>query len=277
MCNSCKFQNKYILRKSPSISDGRQHQTQQQSRQVVLSGGKIVTAVMPLSDFTWSLQAQKPFIHEVYPNKKRKAPGFGDADREVPSQSENGELMESSTFKRRCVDASGDDVMAEVNHNISASENLNFPSVQTSQPQGCWPLHPQSNGTFFNPLVMTSGMQDDESLCGNPNLPTNQQQHLISQQSIQDMQQPPLNEDCMIMNLNEETYSTTSINVTEEQMAYSTMDSDGVPDHEQYKLEMCDSNCFEVERNPVSSKVKCYCRPSWEGVMEMRPYVSDYY
>ncbi|XP_069134163.1 uncharacterized protein [Argopecten irradians] len=221
---------------------------------------------MPMSDFTWNLQAQHPFIHQVYP-KKRKAPGFGDADKEVPSNHE--ELMENSTFKRRCTEASGDhDVMTEVNHNISASENLNFPSVQTTQSQSCWPLPPQPNSLFINPLVMTSAMQDEES--------DNTNQPFISPPE-RDMQPPLIGGDCMIMNLNEETYSTTTIDVTEEQMAYSAMESDGVPDQEQYKLEMCDTNCFDIEKGPVSSKVKCYCRPSWEGVMEMRPYVSDYY
>ncbi|OWF46747.1 uncharacterized protein LOC110455235 [Mizuhopecten yessoensis] len=234
---------------------------------------------MPLSDFTWNLQTQQPVIHEVYP-KKRKAPGFGDADRVVPSQNNNGEEMENNVWKRRCMEASGDDVMAEVNHNMSTSENLNIPSVQPSQPQGCWPLNPQSNSMFINPLVMTSAMQeDDECVPVVANMSSSQQVNFPTQQSIQDEQshQQPFNDDCMIMNLNEETYSRTSGNIIEEQMAYSSMDSDGVPDPEQYKLEMCNSNCFDGERNQPSSKVKCYCRPSWEGLMEMRPYVSDYY
>ncbi|XP_060065066.1 uncharacterized protein LOC132545395 isoform X2 [Ylistrum balloti] len=198
---------------------------------------------MPLSDFSWNLQTQ-PFIHEVYP-KKRKAPGCGDADGEVVVQGNSGELMEDNACKRRCVEATGDYVMAEVNHNMSASENLNFLSVQTSQPQGCWPSNPQSDGSFINPLVMTTAMQDDSSLSDIPNQSTNQQEHL-TQHPVQDMycHQSSNSEDCMIMNLNEETYSRTNINISDHQMAYNTMDSDGVPDPEQYKLEMCDTNCL---------------------------------
>lgn len=31
------------------------------------------------------------------------------------------------------------------------------------------------------------------------------------------------------------------------------------------------------DRSPNSGKVRCPCRPSWEGMIDARPYVSDYY
>jgi len=35
--------------------------------------------------------------------------------------------------------------------------------------------------------------------------------------------------------------------------------------------------CRVGESISAMDRVKCYCRPSWEGVLEMKPYVSDYY
>ena len=31
------------------------------------------------------------------------------------------------------------------------------------------------------------------------------------------------------------------------------------------------------DSTPTIDRVKCYCRPSWEGTFDMKPYVSDYY
>lgn len=35
--------------------------------------------------------------------------------------------------------------------------------------------------------------------------------------------------------------------------------------------------CRLGEMSPTTSRVRCYCKPSWEGMLSMRPYISDIY
>lgn len=80
--------------------------------------------------------------------------------------------------------------------------------------------------------------------------------------------------------------SETCAQEMESDMDMAAMDSDFTPDPEQYTALPAATAAVEVHPNTPpsvgytsseSSRVRCFCKPSWEGIMSMRPYVSDIY
>ncbi|XP_014665726.1 PREDICTED: uncharacterized protein LOC106807787 [Priapulus caudatus] len=64
-----------------------------------------------------------------------------------------------------------------------------------------------------------------------------------------------------------------------EQEACDGMDSDCTHNPTQYKSPKPTSMCQEYcgDTSPTSGKVRCYCKPSWEGLMYLRPFDTDIY
>ncbi|CAH1785710.1 unnamed protein product [Owenia fusiformis] len=95
-----------------------------------------------------------------------------------------------------------------------------------------------------------------------------------------------------IMDINEETYSSPPDSTSTD--AHMAMDDDCVPDPGQYSTPSSNDPqtptprgsgqgyhsqyCSSGDVSPTNSRVKCYCRPSWEGISGLKPcFVSDYY
>ncbi|XP_076116288.1 uncharacterized protein LOC143083804 isoform X1 [Mytilus galloprovincialis] len=256
--------------------------------------------MMPLSDFIWSVQTHTNGI-------KRKISG------DACSQ----ESLEQQSKKCRVISPAGDFNVCEMddeNHNEMSSQNFNSqrqnhrsesesqtilrlqgqqqltcPSLLASQPDGQGFLSQQPTGQEF--LSQQPTGQGFLSQPSGQGFLTQQPSHqgLLLQQSSSSILPHQSNPDylsqtgpClslhdqqnnMIMNINEELYSCTSL-LSEEEMACTFMESDFVPNQQQYNAR---DNSVVGDSTPTIDRVKCYCRPSWEGTFDMKPYVSDYY
>ncbi|VDI06789.1 Hypothetical predicted protein [Mytilus galloprovincialis] len=171
---------------------------------------------------------------------------------------------------------------------LQGQQQLTCPSLLASQPDGQGFLSQQPTGQGF--ISQPSGQGFLTQPSGQDFL-TQQPSHqgVLLQQSSSSLLPHQSNPDylsqtgpCpslhdqqnnMIMNINEEIYSCTSL-LSDEEMACTSMESDFVPDQQQYNAR--DSSVVG-DSTPTIDRVKCYCRPSWEGTFDMKPYVSDYY
>ncbi|XP_062616320.1 uncharacterized protein LOC134278023 isoform X2 [Saccostrea cucullata] len=237
---------------------------------------------MPASDFSWSPQRQ-PLCHGI----KRKHSAFSQSA-ECEMDNEAGEQFPS--MKRKCIthttDISHDmNNMFEINHNDEQSydlnnftdnNNSNTPNLNTlhcdqQMRQNLLPMGAPSQGYGANQLA-TVFVQQSKLTC---TVISHNQSH-TQPQHAQIVQPFDMGE--MIMDLNDETYSTTQIDLCRsEELSYTAMDSDYVPNPEQYQLNR-GTNSFGVpiDHCTGSHAVKSYCRPHWDN-QDLRPYISDYY
>ncbi|KAJ8298745.1 hypothetical protein KUTeg_022805 [Tegillarca granosa] len=143
-----------------------------------------------------------------------------------------------SAGKRRCVPQEEQCInqtcdTQEINHNsmMSQNYNLNTPSVQTQQnlislnPDGHLSIDHSQQGELLHQHM-------------------NHQQHQISVTPMGDNMQSesgshkqiyPQHQDTMVMDLHDETYSVADIDICDVNQACIMMDSDFVPNPEQYK------------------------------------------
>lgn len=210
---------------------------------------------MPGSDFLWSIQT----------------PGLSSGCLKRKIEGDVGSLdLQEQMIKRRCtlMNPGGDSEMCEVddeNHNEMTSQNFNNTSFST-QPSSL--MQNSMNVVQGNQQLTCSGFP---SLSHHTSHLSEQQQTGSSSHAQSDQQEN------LIMNLNDEVYSESSMPL-EEEMACSFMDSDFVPNQQQYNARVMDSHSsVVVEPTAAVDRVKCYCRPTWEGLLEMTTYVSDYY
>ncbi|KAK2168738.1 hypothetical protein NP493_1218g00047 [Ridgeia piscesae] len=91
-----------------------------------------------------------------------------------------------------------------------------------------------------------------------------------------------------VMDLNGETYNEQATMIAETEAACLSMDTDYTPDPSQYDTRPATTDnppvctktwgyCGSGKPSPTSGRVRCYCKPSWEGMLDMRPYISDIY
>ncbi|XP_061181103.1 uncharacterized protein LOC133191499 isoform X3 [Saccostrea echinata] len=225
---------------------------------------------MPASDFSWSPQRQ-PLCHGI----KRKHSAFSQSA-ECEMDKEDGEQLAS--VKRKCITHTTDisldmNNMFEINHNDEQSydlnnftdnNNSNTPNLNTvhcdqEMRQSFIPMGAPPQGYGANQLA-TVFVQQSKLTC---TVISHNQSHTQPQGE-------------MIMDLNDETYSTTQIDICRsEELSYTAMDSDYVPNPEQYQLNR-GNNSFGAPIEHNSHTVKSYCRPHWDN-QDLRPYISDYY
>ncbi|XP_046547310.1 transcription factor SPT20 homolog isoform X1 [Haliotis rubra] len=225
---------------------------------------------MPASHFGWSNRAQ---VFQVFGNK-RKHEWTEAGDRELQMEASSKRQCPEPT---ECGDAMNE--MLEINHNsilptdapeqdtaLTECATLSQEQIHQLQQAQLQQIQEQQQQQY----MQQQQQQHFQSL-------QMQQQHQAQQMQetfnpeIQQQQQPqpldPQSNNTMVMDLCDETYSTPQLD-RETQSMYSNMDSDFVPNLQQYG---------GGEWNPASGRIRCYCKQSWEGLMEMRPYVSDYY
>ncbi|XP_071122284.1 uncharacterized protein [Mytilus edulis] len=205
---------------------------------------------MPLSDFIWSVQTHTNGL-------KRKISGDACSQQSLEQQSK----------KSRVISPAGDFNVCEMddeNHNEMSSQNFNSqlhndrsesesqtvprlqgqqqltcPSLLASQPDGQGFLSQQPCGQGFLSQPSDQGFLTQQPLhqglllqqSSSSILPYQSNPDYLSQTgpclSLHDQQNN------MIMNINEEIYSCTSL-LSDEEMACTSMESDFVPDQQQY-------------------------------------------
>lgn len=188
------------------------------------------------------------------------------------------------SIKRRCITLSTDishdmNNMFEINHNDEQAYDLNnFNDNNNSNTPNRNSLHVHNQETS-QPLPPVQPAM--------PRYIPSQLTNVFVQQTqltctvISHNQQPSPQGD-MIMDLNDETYSNSQIDIcSPHEPSHSAMDSDYVPDPEQYQLNKA-TNSFgcrdgsSPDNYSMNSTVKSYCRPYWDN-QDLRPYISDYY
>ncbi|KAK3591858.1 hypothetical protein CHS0354_005059 [Potamilus streckersoni] len=116
--------------------------------------------------------------------------------------------------------------------------------------------------------------QEQQALIGNNNGDTNNNTngHLMSHF------QHAVEQNDMVMDHEIHTFIPVQVgDVRQNDEACSSMESEGATDPSQYSTAYCDNFCVGGDYSPTSGRVRCLCRPSWEGLLDVRPYVSDYY
>ncbi|XP_067655594.1 mediator of RNA polymerase II transcription subunit 25-like isoform X3 [Haliotis asinina] len=201
---------------------------------------------MPASDFGWSNRAQ---VFQVFGNKRKHE----------WTEAGDGEMQMEASSKRQCPEPTecGDAMneMLEINHNsILPTDAPQQDAVLTecatlSQEQ----IHQlqQAQLQQIQEQQQQQNMQQQQEHLQSQQM---QEQHLQAQQmqpminpEIQQQEQPqplsPQSNNTMVMDLCDETYSTPQLD-RETQSMYSNMDSDFVPNLQQYGLAFCGDKCL---------------------------------
>ncbi|XP_048727392.1 uncharacterized protein LOC125645678 isoform X3 [Ostrea edulis] len=225
---------------------------------------------MPASDLSWSPQRQ-PLCHGI----KRKLSAFErSAENEMDEETEEGAV----SGKRKCISHTTDishdmNNMFEINHNDEQSYDLNnFTDNNNSNTVNL-------NTVEYHNQQMGHDMSSMEA--SSQGFGSNQMTNVFVQQSkltcivISHNQNKPSSQGDMIMDLNDETYSNTQIDICSGQESPCVaMDSDYVPNPEQYQLSRGSNSCGDA--GYYTNTVRSYCRPHWDN-QDLCPYVSDYY
>nr|XP_022293447.1 putative uncharacterized protein DDB_G0267716 isoform X1 [Crassostrea virginica] len=233
---------------------------------------------MPASDFSWSPHRQ-PLCHGI----KRKLSVFSQSsENEMEEEQVGGDAV---SVKRRCITLSSDishdmNNMFEINHNDEQAYDLNnFNDNNNSN---------TPNRNSFHVADQQTNSRQPSLVQALPGPSSNHLTNVFVQQSKltctvishNHHHQQPSSQGDMIMDLNDETYSNTRIDLCSvEESSHSAMESDYVPNPEQYQLSR-GSNSFRETGSPdnysMTNSVKSYCRPYWD-TQDLRPYISDYY
>ncbi|KAL3842405.1 hypothetical protein ACJMK2_020440 [Sinanodonta woodiana] len=233
---------------------------------------------MPATNLGWLLD-QNPPVFQVY-GSKRKSPCLG------PPALETDEVHFAA--KRKCarsepilqnemnqyMDFTSDNQISV--HNSLPECNLMCQKQQPFDLTQCpvaTPIFDAAINTMSSVSVPEQGQRDlIENNSSDTNNNTNS--HLMSQV------QHAVEQNDMVMNLDHETYTFSPAHVGDVRQndeACSSMESEGATDPNQYSTAYCDKFCIGGDYSPRSGQVRCLCRPSWEGLLDVRPYVSDYY
>ncbi|KAL5006733.1 hypothetical protein ScPMuIL_015539 [Solemya velum] len=206
---------------------------------------------MPVSDLSWNLTTRPP-LFQVY-GTKRKLASTGSTD-----------SQHSISPKKRCMlplepKLESNEGM-EINHNTMGITNNNTPDTPSLNQ---W--HQEAAVLANNPQI-SNQTQASLELCDRLHNNNNSECH------------PSLHTSDMNM-AHSETYSSgiKFVEPSHQDRNCSSMEEDTVPEQPRSKIVFCDQYCVGGDQSPTSGRVRCFCKPSWEGLMEMQPYVSDYY
>ncbi|KAL4224586.1 hypothetical protein ACF0H5_015286 [Mactra antiquata] len=238
---------------------------------------------MPATNYTWSIN-DKP-IFEVYGTKRKVIEG--------DSQGETND-EEKVEKKRRCLDTSqhcdeemidsmdvipDNDTLHSISH-INSSQQPSMPMISMNQlPHNPNMMTMNDRVPPLPDIVMESGAN---SFCNN-----NNNNNIIYPGSMS-TEHINYSQNDMIMDLNDEVYSTTQwpLNVqtdAEYEAAcnmVAAMESEGAPDPYQYTntfFSMEKSQGVETSSTLSEGQGHCTRKPSLDQYQDLRPYVSDYY
>ncbi|KAK6191681.1 hypothetical protein SNE40_003305 [Patella caerulea] len=205
--------------------------------------------LIPGSEYGSGWQFQQPAVYPVYNNKRKHS----NEDHEETMCLESG----TAPSKRLCqqqfresqqhFEESQQMEQSEINHN-TIHQDLNHQSQFLPVSDQHQEIHGCIKDVAAAPCFQNS-------------------QQIESQNIAQ-----PQND--MIMDLCDETYSNSTL---ENEACLDIMDNDCVPNNQQYTRQVADCNNCIGERSPSASRVRCYCKPTWDNFMDLRPYISDYY
>ncbi|XP_064600673.1 uncharacterized protein LOC135466854 [Liolophura sinensis] len=219
---------------------------------------------MPASDLVWDPSSGPVF--QVYGTKRKSS------FQETEPQMSDVSMELNSMCKRRCMQRTEPEGL-EVNHNDPDLHSLQHCQSMSTPHNQAMDQDMETQSHSHHHLISV------QSYYGGPQI-----QHMQSQPSQATNDQYPAHmtaENNMVMDLCDETYMMLpekTRSEREQEAAQSLMDSDCTPNQQQYhhnSLTFCDPNC--VGARTTGPKVRCYCKPSWDGGMDLRPYVSDYY
>ncbi|XP_064634947.1 uncharacterized protein LOC135492406 [Lineus longissimus] len=210
---------------------------------------------MPASEFSWTTSQQLPPF-QVYASKRK-------CDQDCFMEQDDGQ----STQKRPCLIPQSQGTQSVPEHHMTPFQHeqnqmqaVRFDQVDSRKqsqphvvPSQSWPDVHLPMSEICEPAEMNNNCLDV---------------------------MPNANTTNLIMNINDETYSTQPHHQEpNEQQVCASMEDDFVPDQRQYDRdgEFCKEYCGYGNVSPNSGKVRCYCKPSWEAMLEVRPYISDYY
>ncbi|ESO97469.1 hypothetical protein LOTGIDRAFT_231624 [Lottia gigantea] len=197
--------------------------------------------LMPSPEFGWSLSS-------VYSNKRKLQ------EQDDSSDMESCDLSAASS-KRHCHSQMNPEShhmnQVEINHNSDFPNlNNNNNNISAEDIHGC--------------------MKDIVTV--------HQSQYLLTNTP----ESQPSSQNDMIMDLCDETYSNTTL---ETEAEIESMDNDYVPDSSQYRqplhqhnaqhLQQTNTNNYGDESSP--NRIRSYCKPTLDYMMDLRPYISDYY
>ncbi|XP_060590410.1 uncharacterized protein LOC132745477 isoform X2 [Ruditapes philippinarum] len=215
---------------------------------------------MPATNYNWPFNEEQP-IFNVYGTKRKNC----DDSRQ--------DVVEEMETKRRCTESRPGMEEDGMTDSMDISGQPESQMHHSHQPQ-----------VTMNNRVPPLPDQTGDHIGDNNNtiLHTGQGEELnnnMTSQSDLDIQNN------MLMDLNEGVYSTATLPINPQTDAeyeaacsmMAAMEGEGAPNPQQYSLSYCDSHCVGGSWSPNSGKVRCSCRPSWEGLTDVRPYISDYY
>ncbi|XP_053385091.1 uncharacterized protein LOC123535563 isoform X4 [Mercenaria mercenaria] len=201
---------------------------------------------MPATNYNWPFNEQQP-IFQVYGTKRKNC-----------AEESSQDVVEEVETKRRCTEARQS---MEEEEGMTDSMDITGNTDSEVTMNNRVPPLPDATGDHMNnnTIVQT---EDGQELNNN----------IMSQNN-------------MLMDLNEGVYSTATLPLNPQTDAeyeaacnmVAAMEGEGAPDPQQYSMSYCDPQCVGGHRSPNSGRVRCLCRPSWEGLMDVRPYISDYY
>lgn len=215
---------------------------------------------MPATDFGWSLN-EKPPIFQVYGTKRKCS--------SIPA--DEAELVKDCP-KRRCLatDETSVSVSMEMQHEtvsdhcLSTYVSQQIPSVHNQQPL-CSHQHFPGN-------TLSTHIAQPEN---NNHLPSLQAP--VFQAKSHQIVPHGSSQHGMMIELPVEVNSTARLQTDDLRDAAASMEAEESPDPQHSRLAYCDRLCLGGDVSPTSRRVRCFCMPSWEGLIDGRQYLSDYY
>lgn len=224
---------------------------------------------MPATDFGWSLN-EKPPIFQVYGTKRKCA--------SAPTEET---LLVKDCPKRRCLetDMTSESVAMETQPISDYYISQQIPSDPCPQSL-CSPLQfpvktvSTPTAAVQNKNHLPTFSTDSAEVENNNHLPCHQSPvfhtqslHSLSHRNDQfDMERGPHHEVATSERLSTHDLSDAAAGMEEDS-----------PELQQSRLAYCDRFCSGGDVSPTSQRVRCFCVPSWEGLVTGRTYFSDYY
>ncbi|XP_053385088.1 uncharacterized protein LOC123535563 isoform X2 [Mercenaria mercenaria] len=251
---------------------------------------------MPATNYNWPFNEQQP-IFQVYGTKRKNC-----------AEESSQDVVEEVETKRRCTEARQSmeeeegmtDSMditgntdSEVHQSQTVQSQISYPYMSHSQCSAVSHTHHHHQAAMHSNTSIQDLAQHHLQVTMNnrvPPLPDATGDHMnnntiVQTEDGQELNNNIMSQNNMLMDLNEGVYSTATLPLNPQTDAeyeaacnmVAAMEGEGAPDPQQYSMSYCDPQCVGGHRSPNSGRVRCLCRPSWEGLMDVRPYISDYY
>ncbi|XP_052219357.1 uncharacterized protein LOC127836703 isoform X2 [Dreissena polymorpha] len=223
---------------------------------------------MPATNFSWTGSKQSPIFHTF--GLKRKYPTD---ESQLESQGEDI----NPRRKRACADSHIQSVLTPMTEEEE--------SMEASEPETVSSYTADANSRV--PVILDP---TGDHASNNNNIILEMNNNINGS---------TINQNDMIMDLSDEVYTNFTLPLNDPHIKTLTpgvglqattdaeyeaacsmmtaMEGEGSPNPQQYKMAYCDQYCIGGQRSPSSGVVRCLCKPSWEGLHDIRPYVSDYY